>query len=139
MFENISDKIKAFAKLICGLSVAGCVITGLIFLFDGNALLGIIIAAAGSLSSYVFAIIMYGLGALIENSETIIFQGEKIREEICELKKQKAAEKQAVQTETPAQEKPHKWMCVCGNMISDPICPFCGANYGPPDQKFQGL
>ncbi len=135
MFDNIADKIKAFGKLVCGLSVAGCVITGLIFLFDGNPLLAIIVAAVGSLGSYVSSIIIYGLGELIENSETIIFQGEKIREEIRELKKEKEAEKQSVQTEAPTQQKPHKWMCTCGNMISDPICPYCGANYGPPEQN----
>ena len=74
MFENIGGKIKGFAKFVCWLGIIASIIMGILSNVDGNPLLGILIAVAGSVASWVGSFLTYGFGQLIENSDTLVKQ-----------------------------------------------------------------
>ena len=85
MFENIGSKIKTLAKVICWLGIIGSCLSGIsvaitiIELDDDFAFLGffggIILAAIGSLFSWLGTLALYGLGQLIENTDILVAQG----------------------------------------------------------------
>lgn len=80
MFDNIGDKIKTVAKVIVWLSIIGWVIIGSVMIaeardsYDPSAietLSGWLVMIAGSFSSWVSSLVLYGLGQLIENTDGI--------------------------------------------------------------------
>ena len=75
MFDNIGNKIKGLAELICWIGILISVIIALILVFagysDGDGLvlfLGIAIGVAGSLFSWIGSFAVYGFGELVQNS-----------------------------------------------------------------------
>ena len=82
MFNNIGGKIKGFAQVVCWLGIIGSVITGFVFIgISGNsesgggiAILGILIAIVGSITSWIGSFLTYGFGQLVENSDTLVKQ-----------------------------------------------------------------
>lgn len=85
MFENIGSKIKTLAKVICWLGIIGSCLSGIsvaiaiIELDDDFAFLGffggIVLAAVGSLFSWLGTLALYGLGQLIDNTDILVSQG----------------------------------------------------------------
>ena len=74
MFDNIGEKIKILAKVICWVGiiasvVAGCVLMGMAG--DLGILLLLLIASVGSLLSWVSSFVIYGFGELVSNSAII--------------------------------------------------------------------
>lgn len=71
MFNDIGQKIKKFAEIICAIGIAGSLIYGLIAFLNKDALMAIVVIIAGSLSAWIGSAILYGFGQLIENSDII--------------------------------------------------------------------
>ncbi len=121
MFDNIGGKIKTLAQVICWLGIIASVITGFsMWRYSFGS--GLLMMILGGLSSWVGSFLIYGLGQLIENSDTLVALSIQAKNEL---------KKQAVTTEvqsgtTPAKTK-HQWRCShCGKMVSGPVCTNCG-------------
>ena len=85
MFDDIGGKIKALAKVTCGLGIAASII-GAIALWMQNsdynptAFSGVLVLGMGSLASWIGSFFTYGFGELIENSETLHADNLRIQE-----------------------------------------------------------
>ena len=78
MYENIGSKMKSIAK---GLAIIGIVfscISGIVFMFKMQLIVGLLIALLGSFASWFSSLTMYGIGELIVNSESLMSQSSKI-------------------------------------------------------------
>ena len=71
MFDNIGDKIKAWAQIICWLGIIACVIYAIV-VFETNPAMSLVVVLVGSLLSWFGSLILYGFGQLIDNSDKII-------------------------------------------------------------------
>ena len=84
MFDNIGGKIKALAKVVCFLGIAGSVIAGLVAMAQAGevskysddvatatAFSGFLIMVIGSLLSWIGSFFTYGFGELIEKATEI--------------------------------------------------------------------
>ncbi len=85
MFDDIGGKLKALAKVACGLGIAASII-GAFALWVQNSsynpttFAGVLVLVLGSLASWIGSFFTYGFGALIENSETLHADNLKIQE-----------------------------------------------------------
>lgn len=119
MFENIGNKIKTVAKVVCWIGIIASLIIGFILLVqdEDTAFAGILTMVLGSLGSWVGSFITYGFGQLVENSDILVQQSSK--------SPSLNIEKSSTAT-VPSVSNQHRWRCNgCGNMISDEICPIC--------------
>jgi len=119
MFDNIGSKIKTVAKVVCWIGIIASVIVGFIMLVqdEDTALAGILTMIFGSLGSWVGSFITYGFGQLVENSDILVKQSNQVPS--------KSNLSSSVSGSTQQTGK-HQWRCnVCGNMISEEICPIC--------------
>ena len=120
MFDNIGCKIKALAQVICWIGIIASVIIGFVLIVqdEDTAFIGILTMILGSLGSWIGSIMTYGFGQLIENSDILVKQGNKIPEKPSNTDSNAFVNS----VETPK----HRWRCDgCGNMISENICPIC--------------
>ena len=67
MFDNIGEKIKTLAKVLCWVGIGLSVIIG-INAMDYSASSGVLIIFIGSLISWVSSFFSYGFGELIERT-----------------------------------------------------------------------
>lgn len=120
MFDNIGSKIKTLAQVICWIGIIASIIIGFVLMVqdEDTVFIGILTMILGSLGSWTGSFITYGFGQLIENSDILVKQGNKIPE-----KQSNTSSNAFVHfVETPK----HQWRCDgCGNMISENICPIC--------------
>lgn len=74
MFDNIGEKIKILAKILCWLGIIASVIVGIVLMIKDESLtlIGILIAVIGSLLSWAGSSIMYGFGRLVKNSDILV-------------------------------------------------------------------
>ena len=79
MFENIGEKIKGLAKVICVIGIVFSVIYGLDIMMEGKdfVMTGLITAIVGSVISWISSFFTYGFGQLISNSDKIVKNIEK--------------------------------------------------------------
>ena len=78
MFNNIGQKIKAAAKFLCWVGIISSIVVGFTWMMlpwtvGTNNLVretvcGILVMAIGPLVSWLWSIILYGFGQLIENT-----------------------------------------------------------------------
>ena len=127
MYDNIGSKIKTLAKVLCWIGIIGYIVLGIVLIFTSGFLIGVLVGVVGALLSWIGPFILYGLGQLIENSDTIVFQNKRLLDLIgtnVEYREQNKTER------VPTVTKPtHTWRCAsCGSMISEYPCPHC--NYG---------
>lgn len=109
MFDNIGGKIKVLAKISCW---GGIVVSVLLAFTQPSFLQGLVFIVVGSLLSWISSFTLYGLGQLIDNTDTLVEQGKV---------------KPVVEQHTPTSKEAHRWMCdKCGKMISTKVCPYCG-------------
>lgn len=85
MYNNIGNKIKALAKVICIFIAVVWVIIGFSFILTKNSspfirLIGLLIIVVGPLFAWINSFLLYGYGELIE-------QNAEIRKEIKRLTK----------------------------------------------------
>lgn len=87
MFNNMGNKIKKLAKVICWIGIIGSIITGLILIAIGceglshsyysnddeiiTIIAGLLIAIVGSIISWIGSFKLYGFGDLVNNVQEI--------------------------------------------------------------------
>ena len=70
MFDNIGEKIKTFAKVVCWIGIIVSFIFG-VLLVNSSGLIGILTIVVGSLASWIGSFSLYGFGELIEKATEI--------------------------------------------------------------------
>lgn len=135
MFDNIGGKIKSVAKAICWIGIIASIIIGFVMLVqdDDTALAGVLILVLGSLGSWIGSFVTYGFGQLVENSDILVQQSNKMPSEPKPV---------GVTGSVTVPASQHQWRCDgCGNMISEEICPICNKDKIANLQKWkeQGL
>ena len=71
MFENIGEKIKGLAKVICVIGIIISVIFGLYFLAGEENPAGVIFMLIGPIASWASTLVLYGFGELIDRTTEI--------------------------------------------------------------------
>ena len=165
-FGNIGGKLKKLAFYVAIIGIVICVISGILVWFSGNGffeagysysryggrygdgycfLSGLLVIAAGSLSSYIGSWMLYAFGTLVENSQIIADKltadaasqaapsptaaAPKASSLASALSAVKSVVSSAVSTYTSASSEEDSWTCgKCGtsNAKSSPICKSCG-------------
>ncbi len=102
MFDNVGGLIKGFAKGSFWIEAIGSVIAGIALMCNGEDY-GLFVLLLGPGAAFVFAMFCYGFGQLIENSDIIAEEHDRVnkkREKVVAKKEQKRmAEKQAQRRE----------------------------------------
>ena len=85
MFDNISKKIKTIAKAVAFLGTVLSIVYGVITIInsgsgDGEIVIAIVTIISGIVISIVSAILIYGFGHLIENSDIIAGRSTQVSE-----------------------------------------------------------
>ena len=98
MFDNIGEKIKTLAKVVCWVGIIASVIMGFVAIDSTNDETAgffslVLIAGLGSLGSWVGSFVLYGFGELVSNSAIIA-------ETLKVSKKTDSGKKSTVDTET---------------------------------------
>ncbi len=131
MFKNIGNKIKIFAKVICFLGIGLSVVYGIIMLTVfaakgmgafSSILASILLIALFSLLAWVGSFTIYGLGQLVDNSDKLVENSEKL----MIILNSKNSHRNDTRDETAAGDS--SWTCsVCGCSVSHTYktCPFC--------------
>lgn len=86
MFDNISEKIKDVAKIVCFIGIAISIISAWIYMMATefwdfgfiHLLISVLIAGVGSGAFYVVSIMIYGFGELLENVNKIADQNKSL-------------------------------------------------------------
>jgi hypothetical protein len=98
MFDNIGEKIKMLAKVVCWIGIVASIIIGVVAAIgagDIGIVICLLIVILGGLLSWVGSFVLYGFGELVQNS-AIIAVNSKILEKskpVKEVKKVNAAPK----------------------------------------------
>jgi hypothetical protein len=98
MFDNIGEKIKMLAKVVCCIGIVASIIIGVVAAIgadDIGIVICLLIVILGGLLSWVGSFVLYGFGELVQNS-AIIAVNSKILEKskpVKEVKKVNAAPK----------------------------------------------
>lgn len=74
MFNDIGNKIKKLASAVAWMGIIASIIIGIVLMVTDEELilLGLIIAIAGSISSWVGSFVLFGFGELVDNSTIIV-------------------------------------------------------------------
>ncbi len=72
MFDNIGQKIKTLAMVVCYIGIVASVLIGLTMLVSDDPLNGLLIGGLGALGSWVGSFALYGFGQLIENTDKLV-------------------------------------------------------------------
>ena len=67
MFNNVGQKIKSVTTTFCWIGIVLCVIGGLSLLMAEQILLGLIVAIAGSLLTWLSSLAIYAIGSIEDN------------------------------------------------------------------------
>jgi len=142
MFDNIGDKIKTSAMVLCFIGIGAAVVLGII-MFGESFWLGIGTILIGAVASWVGATCLYGFGELIEETTRNRMLNEAILKYLAP--KEEHVGKQAVirdvpvafsngsvgraSTVKPLNQVTGGWICkACGtrNASGDAMCKDCG-------------
>ncbi len=77
MFNNIGEKIKMLAQVLCWLGIIGSIIFGLVLIADNiyfDIGQGILIMIGGALLSCINSLVLYGFGELIKSNMMLVEQ-----------------------------------------------------------------
>ena len=138
MYDNIGNKIKILAQIICVFGVVASVILGLVICFRTNEFneIGLLYILIGSISSWISSFIIYGFGELIEKVCSIEKKVGTSKSNVF-LKTENSSINNLIDTTSQKEQETneakdigfvkHKWRCSnCNNMISEEKCPYCG-------------
>lgn len=141
MFDDIAGKIKALAKVTCGLGIAASIMSAFALWaqsspYNSTTSAGVLVLVLGSLASWIGSFFTYGFGQLIENTNTIHSDNLKIQELLKESKEENASSTTKAHPTRTSQfqsvESLHsndEWECaVCGmrNSKRTNSCINCG-------------
>ena len=142
MFDNIGNKAKNCAYILCVLGIVGSFILAFVYRNDTaiiagnyynhaetnfNAVRFFFILIGGSLGSYISSMVLYGYGEIVDNSNLILYH----------IQNNKTKEKEFssnVPTHSAFQESAtikHKTCPKCGSEISanSKTCSYCGEQF----------
>ena len=71
MYDNIGEKLKTLARSLCVILIIGAIIGGVVFIFSGLFLLGILEIVVGTILSWASTLLIYGVGEAVTNTEEI--------------------------------------------------------------------
>lgn len=141
MFDDIAGKIKALAKVTCGLGIAASIMGAFALWaqsspYNSTTSAGVLVLVLGSLASWIGSFFTYGFGELIENTNIIHLDNLKIQELLKESKEENASSTTEAHPTRTSQfqsiESLHsndEWECaVCGmrNSKRTNSCINCG-------------
>lgn len=138
MFENVGGKIKKFAVASFWVDAIAGIIGGISIISNeaDDWLLGIAVMFGSIYIAWILSLFLYGFGQLIENSDKIANNTNKLLKETQEQSSSKEIapiEDETVENKPIELKKPvappavHCWRCDrCGNMVFDDTCPHCG-------------
>ncbi|MBR3816883.1 MAG: hypothetical protein IKJ27_09180 [Clostridia bacterium] len=134
MFNNISEKIKTLANVMCWIDIIVSVIISIFIIFI-NLWAGLICLILGPLVSWIGSFVLYGFGTLIENSEKttayLRYLAEAERKRINK-EKDRNAEASAERTKNFSSNTNFVKCLECRNIVDiskldeSGICPWCG-------------
>lgn len=132
MFENIGEKIKSLAKILCWAGIVASVLIAIKFFIEAEEgsyrtedlymTLGLIFLFIGPLISWINSFFIYGFGELIERTNEVALNTRSFRQANNNTKDTLLSE-----NISNSSEDSHKWRCEnCGLLISKTPCPNCG-------------
>ena len=135
MFDNIGDKIKTLAKVVCWIGIIACIITGIVLMATDEDLVlaGILTAVLGSILSWVSSFVLYGFGQLVENSDIIAKQSARNNEK--HSKKVQQQQEQQRKDKVKAIKTAINDANVSEDTYIDIICPNCGESLSYTKQE----
>ena len=73
MFDNIGEKIKSYAQVVCWIGIIASVIYGIVLMATDDDLifLGFIVMVIGALVSWASSLTLFGFGEIIEDTKSI--------------------------------------------------------------------
>ena len=87
MFENTGSKLKVFALVMFWLSFIGSIISGLILIFNGLFLVGIVTVGAGFLVAFLLALPMFALADAAISAQDAVEEIEELKKVVGELRR----------------------------------------------------
>lgn len=114
MFDNIENKLQLFAKGSCWVGIILCVILGIALIPTVGPVEGLVIAAGGSLLSWILGIYSYAIGQITEDIRQIRYATLYTLQELREQK---------TNTNAPAAQAPLQ----AAAQAPKKVCPHCGA------------
>ena len=144
MFDDIAGKIKALAKVTCGLGIAASIMSAFALWaqsspYNSTTSAGVLVLVLGSLASWIGSFFTYGFGELIE-STTRIHEDNLELQKILTLIKNKSGEIdlqedgagaisdncEAKKTSDSKQENEPLEMYKVDRSANEIVCPVCG-------------
>ena len=125
LYKNIGEKIKAWAKWIFIAEAIAAIIGGLLLIFDGEGLIGIIILIAGPFVAWVSSWLLYAFGELVEKTVA----NESNTRNILKIMQDKERYQvpQTPGTQTSGTRPTYFWRCEnCGRLATQSPCEYCG-------------
>ncbi len=113
MFDNIGNKIKILAEVICWIGIIGSIILGIVMMeFDESLIIaGLLVVPIGFLVSWISSFLLYGFGQLIENTDRLVLKAEYFEEDWSEpeavMPIEQEPEPEAV---TPVEQEPKDFL-----------------------------
>lgn len=84
MFNNMGRKIKVLAKILCWIGIIASAVFGFLFGTKDDETLSLIIGIAiiifGTLFSWIGSFLLYGFGQLVENSDILVQNSDRMLE-----------------------------------------------------------
>lgn len=134
MFDNIGSKIKTLARVICWIGIIVSIISGCVLMVQNEETIftGILIIILGPLVSWAGSFMTYGFGQLIENSDILVKQCNKMPEKQSNISDNASVKSTEISK--------HQWRCDgCGNLISENVCPICNKVGKEKSEKLEAL
>lgn len=97
MFENIGNKIKTLAKVLCWIGIIVSVVVAIVLFASDDDLVGIgfLVLIGGSLISWIASFVLFGFGQLVENSDIIAEQSYRDNQKYHKIVKNNEEKKDA--------------------------------------------
>lgn len=127
MFDNIGEKIKTLAKVLCWIGIIAFVIFGIIVMTSDDDLIltGLLIMIFGSLVSWVSSFFMYGFGDLITSAQEVSFNTSKLRN--LTFGNENPGNAGYTYGGNASKTDSHTWRCSnCGQLTRTDPCSCCG-------------
>lgn len=116
MFKNIGKKIKVAAQVCTWIGIIGSALSGIVLLSLGIILAGCLLLLVAPVVSWLSMFMLYGLGQLVDNSDTIV--------KLLSTEEQKAAQQIEKKAQKNAKKKIMDAATEDGDYINI-ICPQC--------------
>lgn len=117
MFKNIGQTLRSVASIVAVMGIFFSVVIGGIVAGGDVPVIGIVIIIVGSLSSFIYSLILDGLGQLIQNTDILVKNTDQTSDQQGAQYTQYAAQKP---------DRAQKFVNVPTNLIKVGTCELCG-------------